>query len=243
MEERVKLSVIIPVFNEGNTILEVIRRVEAVPIEKEIIIVDDGSTDGTRELLKCLVGANDCFSSRGEKVNGNINLILKEKNEGKGEAIREGLKHLTGDIVVIQDADLEYEPMDWMRMLEVMDAQKTSVVYGSRFGLKSNRFYLSSKIANRFLTLLTNIIFLSNLTDMETCYKMISSTTFLSLNLEAKGFEIEPEITCAILKGKHKIHEVPIRYIARGKIEGKKICWRDGVKAIFFIIKYRIAKS
>ncbi len=249
-----KLSVIMPVYNEKVTLLEIIQKVQAVPVEKEIVIVDDGSTDGTREILKQVKSGNINFPSplhspptlcggRGEDngggEKGDIKIILKEKNEGKGSAIREGLKNATGDVVVIQDADMEYDPMDWLKMLEVMEEKNAAAVYGSRFLCKDNEFPFLSRIANRFLTLLTNMLFSAKTTDMETCYKLCSRELLLSLNLRTNSFEIEPEITCKILKNGCRIEEVPVSYKPRNKIAGKKIGWNDGFKAIHYIVKYR----
>ena len=221
-----KLSIIIPVYNEENTILKVSEKVKSLPLEKEIIIVDDGSTDRTREVL--------------EKIKNiqNLKVIFKNKNQGKGSAIREGLKYASGEAIIIQDADLEYEPTDIVHIFKLW-IEGYPVVYGSRF-LSKNRMPLHSLIANKFLTVLTNILFFSHLTDMETCYKLCPRELLLSLNLQSKGFEIEPEITCKILKRGIKIKEVPIIYNPRQS--GKKINWKDGVKAIFYISKYRFMK-
>ncbi|MDD3726441.1 MAG: glycosyltransferase family 2 protein [Candidatus Ratteibacteria bacterium] len=224
-----KLSIIIPVYNEKDTILEVIRRVQNVPVEKEIIVVDDGSSDGTRELLQEIKNK--------EVLNNSVKIIFKDKNEGKGSAIRKGLKYTTGDVVVIQDADLEYNPMEWCKMLKVMEEKKLDIVYGSRF-IKKQPVFLINLIANKILTFLTNILFKSHITDMETCYKMCKRDLLLSLNLQTNSFEIEPEITCKILKKGYTIKEIPITYSPRRK--GKKINWKDGVKAVFYIFKYRI---
>ncbi|MBN1445637.1 MAG: glycosyltransferase family 2 protein, partial [Candidatus Omnitrophica bacterium] len=200
----------------------------------------DGSTDGTREILKQIPFSSP---SRGEGKGGgdkgDTKIILKEKNEGKGSAIREGLKNATGDVVVIQDADMEYDPMDWLEMLKVMKEKNASVVYGSRFLCKDNEFPFLNRTANRFLTLLTNMLFFAKTTDMETCYKLCSKELLLSLNLKTNSFEIEPEITCKILKSGCRIEEVPVVYRPRNKTAGKKIGWKDGFKAVYYIIKYR----
>jgi len=225
----VKLSIIIPVYNEKGTIFKILAEIEALPVEKEIIIVDDGSTDGTREILKEIQNSNP----------KNLKIIFKEKNEGKGSAIREGLKYVNGDVVVIQDADLEYNPVDLLEMLKVMEETGNEVIYGSRF-LNRQSIPLINFIANKFLTWLTNILFSVKMTDMETCYKLCSKNLLLSLNLQTNGFEIEPEITCKILKKGIKIKEMSISYNPRRK--GKKINWKDGIKAIFYIFKYRITR-
>jgi len=221
--EVVKLSIIIPVYNEKDTILKVIDKVKTLPLDKEIIVVDDGSTDRTREILKTV-------------ESNRIKIILKECNEGKGAAIRKGLEYAEGDYVVFQDADLELEPHDILHMVKMIN-DNSGVIYGSRF-LKKQKIPFINLFANKFLTLLTNILFSAHITDMETCYKLCPRDLLLSLNLQSNSFEIEPEITCKILKRGIKIKEVPVTYNPRRA--GKKINWRDGVKAIFYLLKYRI---
>ncbi len=216
-----KLSVIIPVYNERGYILEIIAAVQAVPVQKEVIVVDDGSTDGTRDLLKNGQG---------------FTVILHDRNSGKGAAIRSGLAVVTGDVVVIQDADLEYSPQDYGTLLKPVKEGKTRVVYGSRI-LGQGEFLTASYFANRTLTLLTNLLFGSRLTDMETCYKVIQADLLQSLELISSRFEIEPEITCKILKKKERIVEVPITY--RGRTRGKKIGPKDGVQAIWNLLKWK----
>lgn len=216
-----KLSVIIPVYNERGYILEIIAAVQAVPVQKEVIVVDDGSTDGTRDLLKNGQG---------------FTVILHDRNSGKGAAIRSGLAAVTGDVVVIQDADLEYSPQDYGTLLKPVKEGKTRVVYGSRI-LGQGEFLTASYFANRTLTLLTNLLFGSRLTDMETCYKVIQADLLQSLELVSSRFEIEPEITCKILKKKERIVEVPITY--RGRTRGKKIGPKDGVQAIWNLLKWK----
>jgi glycosyltransferase involved in cell wall biosynthesis len=222
-----KLSVIIPVYNEKNTVVEVIEKVRNVPLEKEIIVVDDGGTDGTRDRLSQIQKTQD------------FRMILKNKNEGKGSAIRTGLKEATGDVIIIQDADLECNPNEIATLFNAW-SNNSPVVYGSRFLSKKNKLPLHSLFANKFLTWLTNFLFKGSITDMETCYKLISKDILLSLSLEQNGFEIEPEITCKILKKGYKIKEVPISYCPRNKDKGKKICWKDGIKAIFYIVGLRL---
>jgi glycosyltransferase involved in cell wall biosynthesis len=224
------LSVIIPVYNERTTISEVIEKVSAVdlPIEKEIIVVDDGSTDGTLESLE---------SSR-EKI---TNTYLTPVNIGKGAAVRIGLTLVRGDIILIQDADLELDPNEYQQLLRPIFDGKTSVVYGSRF-LGANRVSPLRRFANYFLTFTTNLFFRTNLTDMETAYKVFTSEVAASLKLEANQFEIEPEITAQIAKNGFKIMEVPISYRPRTKFEGKKIKWKDGLKALWTLVKYRFLK-
>ncbi len=221
-----KLSVIIPVYNEKDTINKIIEKVRKVPIEKEIIIVDDGSTDGTQNILKNF-------------NNKDIKVILKEKNEGKGMSIREGLKYVSGDIVVIQDADLEYEPMDFLKMIEVIEKNNASVVYGSRIlgkGKKSSFFFY---LGGRFLSCIVNILYNAKITDEPTCYKMFRTDVIKKINLKCTGFEFCPEVTAKVRKMGYKIFEVPIHYTPRSIKEGKKIRLKDGIIATWTLIKYR----
>jgi len=218
------LSVIIPVYNEENTVLQLIQKVKAVKIPKEIIVVDDGSTDRTPAILK--------------KVKG-IKTIFKKKNEGKGAAIRTALKHVTGDYVIIQDADLEYDPQDYFRLLKPIKEKKAEVVYGSRFTGERRNMFFWHMVANKLLTLVTNILYDSTLSDMETCYKLIPTKLLKQLKLKARGFEFEPEVTAKILKRRIRIYEVPISYAGREYEEGKKIHWKDGFIALWTLLKYR----
>lgn len=220
-----KISVLIPVYNEQETIAKVIEKVLSLNFEKEIIVIDDGSTDQTPEIL------NKLF-----KENEKIHIVFQKSNKGKGAAIRTGLKKATGDYVVIQDADMELDPSDIVKLKNAID-KNHMVIYGSRFLSKQKISFLSF-FANKFLTLLTNLLYKGNLTDMETCYKLCRRDILLELGLLADGFEIEPEITCKILKKGYRIIEVPVSYKPRKS--GKKINWIDGLKAIFAIIKYRI---
>lgn len=213
-----KLSVIMPVYNEVAVIEQIINTVKKVPIDKEIIVVDDFSTDGTRDKLRMVDG---------------IKLLLHPKNMGKGTAIRTGIKEATGDIVIIQDADLEYNPWEYIKLIKPFENKKVGAVYGSRFKGKSE-FLFWSKLANRFLTILTNIFF-GKVSDMETCYKLVRREIFFDLNLTANRFDIEPEITAKLLRKKVKIEEVPINYKAR-KI-GKKIGIKDGIAACYCLFK------
>ncbi len=222
--QSVKLSVIIPVYNEIDNIEKVIKIVEKTKVEKEIIVVDDLSDDGTRELLKRRKG---------------IEVIYHNENLGKGAAIRSALKIASGDFVIIQDADLEYSPEEYPRLLEPLQRNETCIVYGSRF-LGKGTFLRKSYYANRFLTLLTNLFFGSHLTDMETCYKVMRTEILKNLRLVSSRFEIEPEITCKVLKKKEKIVEVPITYEGRSK--GKKIGVKDGIQAVWTILKWRFKK-
>jgi len=224
-----KVSVIMPVFNEKNTIIRVIEKVISLS-PKEIIIVDDYSTDGTREILK----KSEVRSQKSE-----VKIIYHEKNQGKGAAIRTALKYVTGEIVTIQDADLEYNPEEIRNLIVPLIEGKLQVVYGSRFLELKEKRYVHHYLGNRLLNFLTNFIYGANITDMETCYKVFRSDVILSLNLTANRFEFEPEVTAKILKKKIRICELPISYKSRTYKEGKKIGWRDGVTALLTLIKYR----
>ena len=224
-----KLSVIIPVYNEEKTIEEVIEKVRNVPVEKEIIVVDDGSTDRTVNILKKIESKNY----------KDVKIIFKKKNEGKGSAIREGLKKVKGDVVVIQDADLEYEPMDWLKMLKVMEEKKAYVVYGSSVLSKSKKSSFAFYLGGRILSAITNFLYQAGITDEPTCYKMFRREVIENINLRCKGFEFCPEITAKVRKKGYKIYEVPIQYLPRSVKEGKKIRWKDGLIAIWTLIKYR----
>jgi dolichol-phosphate mannosyltransferase len=235
-----KLSVIIPVYNEESTVLEILKRVQSVPVEKEIIVVDDGSTDGTREMLEQLhFPSIQRVDGQGE---GDIKVILKEKNEGKGMAIREGFRHITGDVVVIQDADMEYNPMDWMKMLKVMEEKKAGVVYGSRILGKGQKSSLAFYFGGRFLSWLTNILYGTRITDEPTCYKMFKREVIKNIDLRCRGFEFCPEVTAKVSKKGYRIYEVPVSYSPRKVSEGKKIRWNDGAVAIWTLIKQRFLK-
>jgi glycosyltransferase involved in cell wall biosynthesis len=225
-----KLSVVVPVFNERNTLVEILRRMRAVElpdsIEREIIVVDDGSDDGTRDVLRQL----------GDST---VRVIMHEQNRGKGAAVRTGFEAATGEYVLVQDADLEYDPEDWPRLLHPIIRGRARVVYGSRFtGERRNMLFLHW-IGNRFLSLSTNILFNTTLSDMETCYKLIDRALLEEMRLRADHFDIEPEITAKILKRGVRIYEVPISYAGREFEEGKKITWRDGFAALWTLVKYR----
>jgi glycosyltransferase involved in cell wall biosynthesis len=224
------LSVIMPVYNEKNTIRQIVERVQTVPVPKEIIIVDDGSKDGTREILKDLAQQE------------NIKVFLHKKNKGKGAALSTGLQHVSGDFVIFQDADLEYHPEEYPRLLEPIQKGDADVVYGSRFKGAGRAFLFWHKVGNIFLNFVTNILYNSTLTDMETCYKMFRRDVIKGITIESNRFNVEPEITAKILKRGYKVFEVPITYSGRDFSEGKKITWRDGFSALWTLIKYRIKK-
>lgn len=222
------LSIIIPAFNEAAFLPEVIRRVGETPYDKEIIVVDDGSTDGTREYLKGL-------ASEGIKV------IVHEKNMGKGAAMRTGIAVATGDVVIVQDADLEYDPKDYPVLLEPIMEGKADVVYGSRFlGGPHRVLFFWHSIGNSLITLISNMFTDLNLTDMETGYKAFRKKVFETITIESNRFGFEPEITAKVAKKGFRIYEVPISYSGRSYQEGKKITWKDGIKAIFTVLKYNL---
>jgi glycosyltransferase involved in cell wall biosynthesis len=222
-----KLSVIIPVYNERETIAEVIERVKAVKLDKEIIVVDDGSSDGTVEIL------------RDQKEEGVLTVHESKINFGKGAAVRIGLKYITGDIVIIQDADLELDPNEYYQLIQPILQGQTRVVYGSRFMGKNPGIPLLTLLANKFLVMFTNLFYGSSLTDMETAYKVFSTDVLDKIHLRCVGFELEPEITAKFLKAGLRIVELPIRYQPRTVQGGKKINWHDGIRAIWTLIKYR----
>ena len=223
-----KLSVIVPVYDERNTVVEVVRRMRAVdiPLEREFVLVDDGSTDGTREVLRQLADST-------------VRVVYHDRNRGKGAAIRTGLAQVTGDLVLVQDADLEYDPEDWPKLLAPVLRGKAQVVYGSRFtGERRNMLFLHW-IGNRFLSLVTNLLYNTTLSDMETCYKLFDRRVLESITLRAPRFEFEPEVTAKVLRRGIRIYEVPISYAGREFHEGKKITWRDGIVALWTLVKYR----
>jgi glycosyltransferase involved in cell wall biosynthesis len=223
-----KLSVVIPVFNEKATILEVLDRVRRVALPKETIVVDDCSTDGTRELLQGLPQSDD------------LKILLQPVNRGKGAALRAGFGAVSGDIVVIQDADLEYDPAEYEYLIKPILANKADVVFGSRFLGGPHRVLLFwHSVGNRILTTLSNMFTDLNLTDMETCYKVFRAEILKKITLRENRFGFEPEFTAKVGKAGCRIYEVPISYSGRDYSEGKKISWRDGVAAIYFILKYR----
>jgi glycosyltransferase involved in cell wall biosynthesis len=223
-----KISVVVPVYNEKNTIREIVRRIQQVSLEKEIIIVDDYSTDGTREILK------------GMEEN-TLKILFHDKNQGKGAALRTGFQEVIGDIVIIQDADLEYNPQEYSILIQPILEGKADAVYGSRFSGGPHRVLLFwHYVGNKFLTTLSNMFTNLNLTDMETCYKAFRSSLLKNIDIKSKRFGFEPEITAKLAKLKCRIYEVPISYSGRDYSEGKKINWKDGIAAFFWIIRYNI---
>lgn len=223
-----KLSIVIPCYNEEKTIREIVDLVEKVDgVDKEIVIVDDGSKDGSRDIL-----------SKMAKEKPHLKIILNQKNSGKGATVRECYKHTTGDYVIVQDADLEYDPQDYKKLVAEIE-KGAQVVYGSRFSGDYRDMTNLHYFGNQLLTILTNLLYGTHLTDMETCYKLLPGDFVRSLDLKSNRFDFEPEITSKILKSGMKIVEVPISYKGRSWKEGKKITWRDGIHAVKTLIKFR----
>ncbi len=224
-----KLSVVIPVYNEEQWICELVRRVRAVPIAKEIIVVDDCSKDGTRDILRQLVGDD-------------LRVIYQDVNQGKGAALREGFKHCTGDVVVVQDADLEYDPAEYPRLIQPILDNRADVVFGSRFIGESHRvLYFWHSVANKGLTTLSNMFTNLNLTDMETCYKVFRREVIQGIRLKSNRFGFEPEVTAKVARRKNpawRVYEVPISYSGRTYEEGKKIGLKDAFTALYCILRY-----
>ncbi|MDO8795400.1 MAG: glycosyltransferase family 2 protein [Vicinamibacterales bacterium] len=224
------LSVVMPVYNEAGTVDEVIRRVLRVPIRIQLVVVDDGSTDGTRPALEALQRELGFY------------LVLQPANQGKGAALRRGFAEVTGDIVVIQDADLEYSPEEYPQLIDLICQGRADVVYGSRFLGRRRAFLFAHYVGNRLLTLVTNVLYNTMLTDMETCYKAMRVGVLRSMTLRSDGFGIEPELTAKIFKRGYKVFEVPITYDGRGYEDGKKIGWRDGLVALWVLVRYRFSE-
>jgi len=242
-----KLSVVMPVYNEIGTIAEILRRVRAVPLmvpvgygadngaiiafEREVVVVDDGSEDGTREFLHTLQGEPDVF------------VVFHERNQGKGATVRTGLQHASGDVIMVQDADLEYDPRDFPALLQPIVEGRSQVVYGSRFrGGPTKAMFFWHMVGNRFLTLATNILYDTILSDMETGYKVFTREVAEQLDLRAPGWGFDPEITAQILRRGYRIYEVPISYTGREFEEGKKISWRDGLTVMWTLLRCRLAR-
>jgi glycosyltransferase involved in cell wall biosynthesis len=222
-----KLSIVIPVYNEIGTIEEILKRIGFVPQDKEVIVVDDASTDGTTEWLK-------------ERAGDDVKIFFHEKNKGKGAALKTGFEQVTGDIVIIQDADLEYDPGDYDRLIEPILDGRADVVYGSRFtGGPQRVLFFWHYVGNKILTLLSNMLTNLNLSDMETCYKVFRADLLKELTIKSNRFGFEPEVTAKFAKLKCRMYEVPISYSGRTYEEGKKITWTDGVAALFHIIRFR----
>jgi glycosyltransferase involved in cell wall biosynthesis len=249
-----KLSVVIPVYNELpyiSLLLEKIKNVSLDGIQKEIVVVDDCSTDGTREYLKNLISSSNTENQNTPSIHsgvshgyGELKIFFQEKNFGKGAALRRGFKESSGDIIVIQDADLEYDPKDYSKLLEPIKGNLADVIYGSRFlGGPHRVLYFWHYVGNKILTLLSNILTNLNLTDMETCYKLFRKEVIESIDIEEDRFGFEPEITAKVAKGGWRIYETPISYSGRTYAEGKKINWKDGIRAIWCIIKYNFFRK
>lgn len=225
-----KITILIPVFNEVNTLKDILQKVEEAPfcgLEKEIILIDDFSTDGTREILR---GLKDRYK-----------IFYHGQNMGKGAAIRTGFTHMTGDIVVIQDADMEYDPDDYDLLIKLILEGKADVAYGSRLsgGKPSRSFMFTHLLGNKLLTLITNILYNTTLTDMETCYKAFKTDFIKDIKIKSNRFDFEPEITAKVLKRGARLYELPISYYGREYEEGKKITWKDGIHAIWALVKFR----
>jgi len=225
------LSVVIPVYNEVGTIQEILKQIRAVemPNPRELIVVDDFSTDGTREILQ-----------QEAEDHPDTKIFLHSQNMGKGASVRTGLQHVSGDIIIIQDADLEYDPRDYVRLIRPIEEGRTKVVYGSRFLGEHKAMYFWHSLGNKMLTLTTNMMFDTTLTDMETCYKVFTADIGRKLKLKSDRWGFDPEITAKILKQGNRIYEVPIAYNGREFWEGKKISWKDGFTVLATLIRYRV---
>lgn len=223
-----KLSVVIPIYNEKNTIREIIRKVESVPFDKEILLIDDGSTDGTGEILKEYEGREG------------FHVLRHPKNQGKGAALRTGFRQAAGDILIVQDADLEYDPRDYGILLEPIQDGRADVVFGSRFlGGPHRVLFFWHYVGNKVLTTISNMFTNLNLTDMETGYKVFTRKVIETIHIKCDRFGFEPEITSKISRNRFRIYEVPISYSGRDYAEGKKITWKDGAAALWFIFRFR----
>lgn len=245
---RLRLSVVVPVHNERATIEELLRRVQAVEIAKEIIVVDDGSADGTREFLQGLSqvptqgpGVAAPPPAGGSLRTDTIRVFFQERNRGKGAALRRGFKEARGEIILVQDADLEYDPRDYPKLLDPIERGMADVVYGSRFlGGPHRVLFFWHSVGNRILTTLSNMLTDLNLSDVWTCYKLFRREVLQQIELREDGFGFEPEVTAKVGKGRWRVYEVPISYWGRTYAEGKKIRWKDGIRAVYCILRYSL---
>lgn len=231
-----KLSVVVPAYNEVRTIREILKRIQAVPLDKEILVVEDGSTDGTREFLRGLA-AEAAASGRQD----DLRVLFQERNRGKGAALRLGFQEARGDLIIIQDADLEYDPRDYQRLIEPILDGRADVVYGSRFSGGATRVFLFWHwVGNKILTLLSNVLSNLTLTDLWCCYKVFRADVIKRIEIRQDRFSCDPEITAKLARMRCRIYEVPISYSGRDYSEGKKINWKDGVKAVYHTVRYNL---
>ncbi len=233
-----KLSVLMPVYNEADTVWEAVRRVRSMDVVKEVIVIDDGSTDGSREILNRI----EAESRKNDDSRNELKVIYQNVNLGKGAAIRAAVPLVTGDMIIIQDADLEYDPQDYKTLLDPIFSEKADVVYGTRFygGGPHRVLFFWHYLGNQILTLFSNLLTNLNLSDMEVGYKAFRSEVLKSIQIKSNRFGFEPEITVKIAKRGYRVYEVPISYYGRTYKEGKKITWKDGIAALYYLLRYRI---